>query len=100
MDTLPLGPMLGALALAILLAALLCAVDAAVYTALYGGALALLYMVLNSGLKSTAIRLGSAVHQPSMLQNPATSNRRRMPYAFAIAAGVLTVVLLPGYTIL
>ena len=29
MDTLPLGPMLGALALAILLAALLCAVDAA-----------------------------------------------------------------------
>ena len=40
------------------------AVDAAVYTALYGGALALLYMILNSGLKSTAIRLGSAVHQP------------------------------------
>ena len=32
MDTLPLGPMLGALALAILLAALLCAVDAAVHT--------------------------------------------------------------------
>jgi prepilin peptidase CpaA len=76
------------------------AVDAAVYTALYGGALALLYMILNSGLKSTAIRLGSAVHQPSLLQNPATSNRRRMPYAFAIAAGVLTVLLLPGYTIL
>ena len=77
------------------------AVDAAVYTALYGGALALLYMVLHSGLKSTAIRLGSAVREPSLLQNPATtSNRRRMPYAFAIAAGVVTVVLLPGYTIL
>jgi prepilin peptidase CpaA len=76
------------------------AVDAAVYTALYGGALALLYMILNSGLRSTAIRLGSAMHQPSLLQNPTTSNRRRMPYAFAIAAGVITVLLLPGYTIL
>ncbi len=32
MDTLPLGPMLGALALAILLAALLCAVEAALHT--------------------------------------------------------------------
>ena len=75
-------------------------VDAAVYTALYGGALALLYMILNSGLKSTAIRLGNAMQQPSLLHNPATSNRRRMPYALAIAAGVLTVVLLPGYTII
>jgi prepilin peptidase CpaA len=76
------------------------AVDAAVYTALYGGALALLYMVLNSGLKSTAIRLGNAMHQPSLLQNPATSNRRRMPYAFAIASGVITALLLPGYSML
>jgi prepilin peptidase CpaA len=76
------------------------AVDAAVYTALYGGALALLYMVLHSGFKSTAIRLGNAMHQPSLLQNPTTSNRRRMPYALAIAAGVLTVIWLPGYTIL
>jgi len=76
------------------------AVDAAVYTALYGGALALLYMILHSGFKSTAIRLGNAMHQPSLLQNPATSNRRRMPYAFAIAAGVLTVLWMPGFTIL
>jgi prepilin peptidase CpaA len=76
------------------------AVDAAVYTALYGGALSLLYMVLHSGFKSTAFRLGNAMHQPSLLQNPVTSDRRRMPYAFAIAAGVLTVVLVPGYTIL
>ena len=76
------------------------AVDAAVYTALYGGGLALLYMILNAGVKSTAIRIGSAMHQPSLLQNPATSNRRRMPYALAIAAGVLTVIWLPGYSIL
>ena len=76
------------------------AVDAAVYTALYGGALALLYMVLHSGLKSTAIRLGNAMQQPSLLQNPATSSRRRMPYALAIAAGVITVLCLPEYTIL
>jgi Flp pilus assembly protein protease CpaA len=76
------------------------AVDAAVYTALYGGALALLYMVLNSGFRSTAIRLGNAMQQPSLLQNPATSNRRRMPYAFAIAAGVITALFMPGYTIL
>jgi prepilin peptidase CpaA len=76
------------------------AVDAAVYTALYGGALALLYMVLHSGFTSTAFRLGNAMQQPSLLHNPVTSDRRRMPYAVAIAAGVVTVVLLPGYTFL
>lgn len=75
------------------------AIEASLYTALYGGVLALAYMLARSGVASTLIRVSQGVRQPELLRNDPTSQRRRMPYALAIAAGVLTVVLWPGYIV-
>jgi prepilin peptidase CpaA len=73
------------------------AVEGALYTALYGGVIAFAFMVIDSGWSWTLLRLGNAVQQPSLLRNSQPSHRQRMPYAFAIAAGVLSAVWLPGY---
>jgi prepilin peptidase CpaA len=73
------------------------AVEAAFYTAFFGGALALLWMILTSGFVSTFLRLGHAVHGPGVLRNESTARSRRMPYAFAIAAGIMTAMFWPGH---
>ena len=75
------------------------AVEAAVYTALFGGVMALGYMLAHSGWRSTFIRLGHVTQQPTLLRNEPSAMRWRMPYAFAIAAGVLIVVWWPGHII-
>jgi len=75
------------------------AMEASLYTALYGGVLALAYMLARSGLASTLIRVIQGVRQPELLRNDPNSQRRRMPYALAIAAGILTVVFWPGYLV-
>jgi prepilin peptidase CpaA len=75
------------------------AVEASLYTAFYGGVLALGYMLGRSGVASTLIRVSQGVRQPELLRNDPTAQRRRMPYALAIAAGVLTVVFWPGYIV-
>jgi prepilin peptidase CpaA len=75
------------------------ALEGAVYTALYGGVLALAYMLARSGFAGTLIRVGHGLKQPELLRNDPTSQRRRMPYALAIAAGVLTVLFWPGYIV-
>ena len=75
------------------------AIEASVYTALYGGVLAFLYMLTRSGVASTLIRVSHGVRQPELLRNDPTSHRRRMPYALAIAAGVLTVFWWAGHLV-
>ena len=75
------------------------AMEGALYTALYGGVLAGAFMIVDSGWTLTAIRVAHAVQQPALLRNETASKRRRMPYAIAIAAGVLTALWLPGYLI-
>jgi len=75
------------------------AVEGALYTALFGGALALVYMVLSSGWTWTFIRLGHGVQHPAMLRNAPAAAGRRMPYALAISAGVLLAFWWPGHLI-
>jgi prepilin peptidase CpaA len=71
------------------------ALSAALYTALFGGVMALLFMVAHAGPVAALIRLGQASNNPHLLRNEPTARSRRMPYALAIAAGVLTVVWWP-----
>jgi prepilin peptidase CpaA len=75
------------------------ALEGALYTALFGGALALVYMVFSSGWTWTFIRLGHGAQHPTMLRNPSQAGGRRMPYALAIAAGVLAAFWWPGHLI-
>jgi prepilin peptidase CpaA len=75
------------------------AVEGALYTALFGGLLALVYMVINSGWMSTVIRLGHATQHPAMLRNAPAAHGRRMPYALAISVGVLTAFWWPGHIV-
>lgn len=73
------------------------AVEGALYTALYGGILAAAFMVASSGWSAALFRIGSAAHEPMLLRQDPGTHRRRMPYALAIAAGVLTAFLWPGH---
>jgi prepilin peptidase CpaA len=73
------------------------AVEGALYTALYGGVLATGFMVATSGWSAALFRIGSAAHEPMLLRQDASVHRRRMPYALAIAAGVLTALWWPGH---
>jgi prepilin peptidase CpaA len=75
------------------------AVEGALYTALFGGALALVFMVVSSGWAWTFIRLGHGVHHPAMLRNEPRASGHRMPYALAISAGVLMAFWWPGHLI-
>jgi prepilin peptidase CpaA len=75
------------------------AIEGALYTALFGGALALVYMILSSGWTWTFIRLGHGVQHPAMLRNAPSAAGRRMPYALAISAGVLLAFWWPGHLI-
>ena len=73
------------------------AVEGALYTALYGGVLAAAFMVASSGWSAALFRMGSAAHEPMLLRQDPGTHRRRMPYALAIAAGVLTALWWPGH---
>jgi prepilin peptidase CpaA len=73
------------------------AAEGALYTALYGGVLAAVFMIANSGWAATAFRIGHAAHQPMLLRQGPNKHGRRLPYALAIAAGVLTALWWPGY---
>jgi prepilin peptidase CpaA len=73
-------------------------IEGALYTALFGGVVALAFMLAQSGWASTLIRANHAIQQPTLLRQPSTS-ARRMPYALAIAAGVLTALWWPGHII-
>jgi len=73
------------------------AVEAALYTALYGGVIAFVFMIIQSGWTSTLLRVSHSIQQPALLRNEPTSRLRRLPYAFAITAGVLTAAWWPGH---
>ena len=73
------------------------AMEGALYTALYGGLLAAVFMIAASGWSAAVFRMGHAVHQPMLLRQETSTHGRRLPYAFAIAAGVLTALWWPGY---
>jgi len=73
------------------------AIDGALYTALYGGLLAAVFMVANSGWSASVFRIGHAAHQPMLLRQGPGKHGRRLPYALAIAAGVLTALWWPGH---
>jgi prepilin peptidase CpaA len=75
------------------------AVEGALYTALFGGVLALFYLLVNSGWTLTFMRLGQGVQDPAMLRNAPHAGGRRMPYALAIAAGVLAAFWWPGHIV-
>jgi prepilin peptidase CpaA len=75
------------------------AIEASLYTALFGGVLAFGYMLARSGVASTLIRVSQGVRQPELLRNNPSSRHRRMPYALAIAAGVVTALFFPGYIV-
>jgi len=73
------------------------AVEGALYTALFGGVLGAIFMVANSGLATAAFRIGHAAHQPMLLRQGSGPHGRRLPYALAIAAGVITALWWPGH---
>jgi len=73
------------------------AVEGALFTALFGGVLAAVYMISTSGWLATAFRVGHAAHQPMLLRQEPNTHGRRLPYALAIAAGVLTAFWWPGH---
>src|SRR5690242_11756849 len=73
------------------------AVEGALYTALFGGVLAAVFMVANSGWSATAFRIGNAAHQPMLHRQEPNGHGRRLPHALAIAAGVLSALWWPGY---
>ena len=73
------------------------AVEGALYTALFGGVLAAIFMIANSGLAATAFRISHAANQPMLLRQEPSTHGRRLPYALAIAAGVLTALWWPGH---
>jgi prepilin peptidase CpaA len=73
------------------------AVEGALYTALFGGVLAAIFMIANSGLAATAFRISHAANQPMLLRQEPSTHGRRLPYALAIAAGVLTALWWPRH---
>jgi prepilin peptidase CpaA len=75
------------------------AIEGALYTALYGGIVALVYMIGHSGLTSTLLGASHALQQPTLLRNAPDAKRPRLPYALAIAAGVLTAFWWPGHLV-
>jgi prepilin peptidase CpaA len=73
------------------------AIEGALYTALSGGVLAAIFMIANSGLAATAFRISHAANQPMLLRQEPSTHGRRLPYALAIAAGVLTALWWPRH---
>ncbi len=72
------------------------AVEGALLAALAGGALALVFMLMDDGVEVTVLRLGAALHLPGVLRGRPSSRTTRVPYALAITAGVLGAAYFPG----
>ena len=72
------------------------AVEAALWTALIGGTIAIGVMMVNAGFVLTLLRLMHAIRDPGSLRDEPVSTRRHMPYAFAIAGGLLVAASAPG----
>ncbi len=73
------------------------AVEGALLAAFAGGVVALGYMVLHRGVGFTVVRLVHAVRQPQGLRNEVGRDEaRRVPYALAMAAGLLLAAWRPG----
>lgn len=71
------------------------ALQAAGITALVGGVLALFMMLWASGPELTALRLSHALHDPMALRQSPPSSSPRVPYALAIAVGVIVTFWFP-----
>jgi len=68
----------------------------ALIAALAGGALALGFMLVESGSVVTVTRLRTAVRTPLSLRDASVSRFKRVPYALAISAGVIGAAYFPG----
>lgn len=72
-------------------------VEAALVTALAGGVVSLVLMIAGRGVAHTLVRLGHAIYQPGTLRvEEAPATAFRLPYAFAIATGILAAFWRPG----
>lgn len=71
------------------------ALDAALLTALTGGALAALVLWREAGFRGGILRLAAAWHAPQLLRLEVRPAATRLPYALAIATGVLGAHWLP-----
>jgi prepilin peptidase CpaA len=65
------------------------ALDAALLTALVGGVLAALVLWREAGFRGGILRLAAAWHAPQLLRLEVRPAATRLPYALAIATGVL-----------
>ena len=73
------------------------AVEGALLAALAGGVVSLGYMLARQGVTFTAVRLAHGWRQPAVLrQEPHNNAARRVPYALAMAAGLLLAAWRPG----
>jgi len=73
------------------------AVEGALLAALAGGVVSLGYMLAREGVTLTAVRLVHGWRQPAALrQEPHNNTARRVPYALAMAAGLLLAAWRPG----
>lgn len=72
------------------------AIDAALLTALLGGGLAALVLLREAGIRGSALRLTMAWQAPELLRLAVRPTATRLPYALAIAGGVLGVRWMPA----
>ena len=74
-------------------------VEAAFFTAFYGGVIALVWMIARSGWITTLVRVSHSLQAHALLRNESSTKGQRMPYALAIAAGVITAAFWPGHLV-
>lgn len=73
------------------------AVEGALLAAFAGGVVSLGYMLARRGVGFTVVRLVHGMSQPEGLRNePESDAARKVPYALAMAAGLLLASLRPG----
>jgi len=73
----------------------LAALQAAFWTALVGGVMAVIVLIVDGGIGRTVLQLATAFHSPHVLRERQTTRAGRLPYAVAIAVGVVLTILLP-----
>lgn len=68
------------------------AINAALFTGLFGGVLTLLYACRHYGVHSTLFRLSQGARHPQLLRElPSSAPEHRVPYALAMAVGLMSV---------
>lgn len=73
------------------------ALEGALLAGLCGGVLSIVYLLFQHGFSYTLMRLAHGMQQPSALREVAPAKwDRRMPYALAMAAGLLIAAWRPG----